>query len=189
MNVILFQTFITGESKHWLCTCNHGSGVVQVMDSLGLFISLNEFTILQITKIYSAPPKIPTLEIQTLSIQQQQGNYDCGLFSIANAMEVCLGNNPENVLYDQKQMRSHLYECFQRGVLTQFPKMSQEQEALPRPMRMLQKKKLFCYCMMPEEYDEMMIACDLCKRWYHCSCVKVDTNEIPRFWKCCICIF
>ena len=23
-----------------------------------------------------------------------------------------------------------------------------------------------------------MIACDLCKMWYHCSCVKVDTNEI-----------
>ena len=72
-------------------------------------------------------------------------------------MEVCLGNNPENVLYDQKQMRSHLYECFQSGVPTRFPKMSQGQEALPRPMRKLQKKKLFCYCMMPEEYDKMMM--------------------------------
>ena len=52
---ILFQTFIiTGESKHWLCTCNHGSGVVQVINSLGLFISLNEFTILEIANIYSA---------------------------------------------------------------------------------------------------------------------------------------
>ena len=169
---ILFQTFIiTGESKHWLCTCNHGSGVVQVINSLGSsFLSMS----LQSQK---SPISILLL---CLSIQQQQGNYDCGLFSITNAMEVC---NPENVLYDQKQTRSHLYECLQRQVLTQFLKMS------PRPMRKLQKKKLVCYCKMPEKYYKMTIACDLCKRWYHCSCVKVDTNEIPRFWKCRICNF
>ena len=133
------------------------TGVVNVlvMDSMGLFMSLNELTILQIARIYSIRRSKSFLEIQMLSVQQQKGAFDCALFAIANATEVCEGNNPEHVKYDQTKMRDHLLNCFGSRKLTTFPKMI-EQEILPRPTRVYHKIEVFCYCRMPEEYDYLM---------------------------------
>ena len=105
---------------------------MQVMDSLGLFMSLNLSTVLQIAKIYSIPTHShqSVLEIQKMSVQQQHGTVDCGLFSVAFAVELCLGRNPQHASFDQKNMRDHLYSCFTSGVITSFPKMSSN-ELLP----------------------------------------------------------
>lgn len=80
---------------------------------------LNESTILQMAKIYSVPHQ-SVLNIKILSVQQQQGMVDCGVFSIANAVEVCLGNNPEHITYDQAKMREHLFKCFTIGFSKEF---------------------------------------------------------------------
>ena len=103
------------------------------MDSLGSFMTLNLATVLQICKIYSAPPNHTTLKMRKLPVQQQNGTLDCGLFAVAYAVEVCMGNSPAAVSFDQKQMRSHLYTCLLDGVMSPFPKMSQAREFLPRP--------------------------------------------------------
>ena len=122
------------------------------------------------------------MEIQTLSVQQQEGNKDCGLFSIAAAFEICNGSNPEQAHFDQWKMRAHLIECFNEGKLTSFPRISAE--PLPRPMRKLCRIKIFCYCRMPENYDELMILCDSCKKWFHCYCVNINAEQIPYVWRC-----
>lgn len=84
---------IIGETHHWIWSCSpRGATFVQVMDSLGLFMPLN---VLQIAKIYSVPTDQSVVEIQKLSIQQQQETLDCGLFSIAFAVEICTGRNPQ----------------------------------------------------------------------------------------------
>ena len=160
---------------------------VKVMDSFALFSTMSLTTILQLAKIYSrsVPPTRSSLKIETLSVQQQEGTLDCGLFAIANAVEVCHGNNPENVRYDQKKMRSHLLECFYRRVLRPFPRGSSE--SLPRPTHRLQRIKLYCICRMPEEYGAKMICCDTCKSWYHYSCVNLQQAENPVYWECCVC--
>ena len=62
-----------------------------MMDSLSLFVPLNKSIRLQISKIYSLSKSC--LRIQTCSVQQQEGNRDCGLFSIAIAAEICFGNS------------------------------------------------------------------------------------------------
>ena len=53
---------------------------MHVMDSL--FMSLNLFTVLQIAKIYSLPKSQSVLQIHKMSVQQQHGTLDCGLFAI-----------------------------------------------------------------------------------------------------------
>ena len=70
--------------------------------SLALFHKMSLATVLQLGMIYShsAPSTQSFLEIEILSVQQQEGILDCGLFGIANVVDVCLGNNPENVQYD-----------------------------------------------------------------------------------------
>ena len=95
-----------------MCTCSlKGSSTVMVMDSMALFLSLNNSTILQISKIYRVPNCNFTLEIRTVSVQQQKGSSDCGVFAVAYAVEVCLGRNPQYARFDQTRMRNHLYEC------------------------------------------------------------------------------
>ena len=45
----------------------------------------------------------------------------CGLFSIANAIEVCEGNDAAKLKFNLGKMRKHLADCFTNKLLP-FPK-------------------------------------------------------------------
>jgi len=158
---------------------------VHILDSLAIFNDLNDDTIFQICKIYS--PLSSTkgfLKLQKLSIQQQSNNQDCGLFAIANMVEICYGNNPEDFSYDQNMMRNHLEECLLNKEMKPFPK-SLNPDTLPRPERRSTRIRLYCVCQMPENYDDHMICCEKCDMWYHYSCIKLDMT--PQYWECASC--
>ena len=175
-----------GSSEHWLCVSCCGNGVIQVMDSLGSFMMLNLATVLQICKIYSVPQNHTTLKLRKLPVQQQNGTLDCGLFAVAYAVEVCAGNSPADVSFNQKQMRSHLYTCLSDGVMSPFPEVSRAREFLPHPTDRSLNIKVYYTCKLPE-YDSFMIECESCKQWYHCSCVKIAPQKVPDHWQCSLC--
>ena len=50
----------------------------------------------------------------------QQG-VDCGIFPIAYSLEACMGNDLENVSFDNERMRCHLLNNLENGKLTPFP--------------------------------------------------------------------
>ena len=58
------------------------------MDSLGLLTDLSPNTILQIAKLVNTNKS--SFTVQKLSVQQQTGTSDCGLFVIAFAVGTCL---------------------------------------------------------------------------------------------------
>jgi len=158
------------------------STVVQVMDSLsnsGVKTSLE--ILLQIAKIYPAAKSI--LQINRLSVQQQVGIHDCGLFSIAYAVETCYRNDVQKSLFDQKSMRKHLHDCFNNGVLTPFSKQLKSQSVLYSVYK-VERFKVYCSCKMPEEFDTKMILCDQCHTWFHYKCVNLKLNQHPKTWKC-----
>ena len=150
-------------------------------------MKLNECTVLQIAKIYQVH-KLSHLKVLKLSVQQQNGMLDCGLFAIANAVEVCYGKNPESTIYKQKEMRQHLFRCFNEGLLSPFPKGDDSSDVLPRPQRFLLTINIYCLCRMPEIYDSAMIDCDRCHEWFHFRCVGLDENNVPRSWVCTHCM-
>ena len=158
------------------------------MDSLGMFMKMNVDSILQIAKIYQPATGASVLELHKLSVQQQHGTLDCGLFAIAFAVEVCLGNNVEVVSFKQKKMRSHLIDCLNKGIMSPFPKKHPNKESLPHPTSMVCAIKVYCYCKMPEQYDVKMISCDSCNHWFHYSCVNLQLNQSPRYWECPSCL-
>lgn len=101
-------------SHHWVCTAYVPGAAVLFMDSVALFGSgPNQSTTLKLSKLYAQTvwSSRSILNIESLSEQQQSGHLDCGVFAIANAVEVCLGTNPEKVQYKQDAMRAHLEEC------------------------------------------------------------------------------
>ena len=102
-------------THHWICTSCAPGGFVSVMDSRILFNPITPSTELQLAKIYGSLPVFPprsSLRVNIVSVQQQEGVHDCGLFSVAYATEVCLGRKPESVSFDQQLMRQHLIKTF-----------------------------------------------------------------------------
>lgn len=146
---------------------------------------LGRTLILQIANIYSVPPSRRYLWIKKLSVQQQAGVLDCGVFSIAFATEVCMGQSPEDAYFDQKLMRRHLRQCLVAGVMCPFPQSVQKPLfELPRPTAQILSILVYCHCRMPDIFDSDMISCD---HWYHFSCVGVS-KKVPKRWKCSSCI-
>ena len=148
---------------------------------------LNLSTVLQICKIYPAPCNESTLQLKRLSVQQQDGTKDCGLFSIAYASEICYGFSVSKASFDQKRMRPHLHRCLSEGTIVPFPKIFCDQEPIPRPSEGVVNVEVYCLCRLPENYDFLMISCDVCGQWYHGSCVGIESDKIPRNWTCSKC--
>ena len=86
--------------------------------------------LVQIAQLYSSYTSHSELSLRRVSVQQQNGYHDCGLFSIANATEICNGHKPEKACFDQSRMRTHLFSCLSKGQMQQ---MSSLQESIPRP--------------------------------------------------------
>ena len=95
-------------------------GLVTVYDSLNsnkFSTELNQ----QITSIYSPDTFAPTIR-QAHIVNPQKGGIDCGIFSIAYAIELIAGNDPMNYEFDQGSMRQHLISCLEKRKLEPFPK-------------------------------------------------------------------
>ena len=45
---------------------------------------------------------------------------DCGIFALANATALVHEENPSTFLYNQKEMRDHLFHCLEPGKLHLF---------------------------------------------------------------------
>ena len=105
--------------NHWTTVSTVGCvpGVVNVYDSLnyGLTTSIKR-TIANLVHTDK-----PTITIQRAPMQLQRGGSDCGLFAIASATAICNGQSPENIQFDQSQMRPHLLKCLEDKLLMPFP--------------------------------------------------------------------
>ena len=146
---------------------------------------------LQIAQIYG-----PTctskggLSIRKVSVQQQEvGTLDCGLFAVAYATEVCYGMDPAKASFEQSKMNIHLVQCLEAGNLARFPQTSKVTKGL-RPPSIVLHLELYCYCNMPESYEDM-IECESCKKWYHKTCAGINgltRRQVQRLaWLCKSC--
>ena len=63
----------------------------------------------------------PHLEVFIPPVQQQSGLSDCGIFAIAFAVHLLLGDRVEIVEFDQNQMRQHLLKGLKDRKFSPFP--------------------------------------------------------------------
>ena len=76
------------------------------------------------------------------------------------------GNDPSDVSFDQEKMRQHLVQCLEKGRLEAFPRQLNTARFNKRQTYDIE---LFCYCSMPECWDDML-QCELCEEWLHMTC-------------------
>ena len=176
--IIIFSVNTIGISSHWVCTATgNDTNEVLLFDSLWSTTILERMVELQIAQIYHhrcAGSK--TLTIRKVNVQQQLfGTSDRGLFAVAYATEVCHGRDPAKANFNQSLMKDYLLDCLEAGSIQRFPQMSKvpnrKQSAKP-PRSITIQVDLYCYCGMPEWYDNMIL-CDKCEQWFHKSCVNL----------------
>ena len=173
------QIHHTGKN-HWVCSTSI-NGHLRVYDSSSSKNITSSMEI-QLAECYQTLATDRTLAVELPPAQTQQGGVDCGLFAIAFAYELANGNDPSDVSFDQGKMRQHLVQCLEKGRL----------EAFPRQLNTARFNKrqtydigLFCYCSMPECWDDML-QCDLCEEWLHMACEGLKTAPKGE-WLCSVC--
>ena len=112
--------------------------------------------------------------------QQEEGSNNCGLFSIAAAYHVAKGDDITAIIFNEKRMRSHLVQCFERQKFTAFPK-SRMVGGVGRPELQHICIAVHCSCQQPDSFDQM-IQCDKCDTWYHYRCAKVKKAPLGDWY-------
>lgn len=118
-------------------------------------------------------------------VQQQQGGFDCGLYSLAFSYSLCAGTDPARVVYNQADFRSHFIHCLKQKEMSEFP----HDVVMKNPGKsLLRKVKIFCSCRLPNTGDAM-VQCSKCNEWFHWTCVGNDWQEnmSAEDWYCVSC--
>ena len=105
-------------ANHYCISTSFGSKV-SFYDSINS--SPTQQLLQQITALYSPDNSIPESH-QAVIIHPQEGSTCCGVFAIAYAFELALGNDPSLFVFDQSKMREHLLACFENRYVSPFPK-------------------------------------------------------------------
>ena len=75
----------------------------------------------QLKQIYQAAVENGHLKVTEMPVQQQLNATDCGIFSIAFAYHLAIGDELSNLDFSDEDMRQHLLECFNSEELRFFP--------------------------------------------------------------------
>ncbi len=167
-------------ADHWLTVEGVSPSVARVYDSMNYTTSMD--TQSQIAAVMQCMAASITLEVQ--NVQLQIGSSDCGLYAIAYATDLCYGNNPSNLRYNQSKMRSHLIKCLEGQKMTPFP------SRFRRPSHpKIEEVRVYCKCRLPDNGEEDMAACDNCNEWYHLTCgnIPAEVFSSETLWLCHMC--
>lgn len=110
-----FVQFLLIKDNHWITISNIGilDNAVNVYDSS--YSKMNSSTKTLICN-YCKNKKI---RINVMNVQQQKNGSDCGVFAIAFAKSLLLGEDPTNLIFCQP--RNHLYYFLPQRLIPKFP--------------------------------------------------------------------
>ena len=137
-----------------------------------------------------ARPTSESFRFDVMNIMSQPNLYDCGIFSIANAIEIACGRNPAKCVWDLVKARHHLIQCLEEGRIDRFPKIKERRVPFWGAIKTSEEENIYCTCRMPYDNVTDMIQCCLCNKWFHCACVDIcDLDDYcKKDWFCMKCI-
>ena len=127
------------------------------------------------------------IEIKVIPCAQQKNSYDCGIFTMANAISLVMGLNPEDLVYAQgsEVKRDYLMELFKKKKLEMFETMHRQcgldlENNFKRPTlsrirqnvvlpQMSHIFTIICFCNYPKSFGAIVI-CDNCQKTMHQRC-------------------
>ena len=107
------------DDSQWILATSIG-GVLSIFDSFGCG-SLSRSLQKQLLTKFHCLAHGRYLSVRICPSMKQTNFNDCGLYAIANLMELMTGNDPFNVVFDTAKMRPFLIECLNNGEIKRFP--------------------------------------------------------------------
>ena len=106
-------------TDHWiaLSTVGCADGEIEICNSLQLSPALHTQTVI----VQYLKSKLHSIKIKVVNVATQKGSSDCGLYAIAKMTSIANNDDPVNLVYNQQELRIHLQQCFENGVIEKFP--------------------------------------------------------------------
>ena len=172
---------------HWACLANKlckEDNIVELYDSLHMKPS--DTVQEQVSTIMNC--EAAAIIIRVMNIERQRSGHACGLYAIAAAVDLCLGNDPCSSLYDEENMRNHLELRLHKRAIAQFPQ--QFRDTSQRVLKEI-SVPVYCICCYPDckTCFADMVCCDSCGQWFHerCLCIQ-DIKALKKSkWFCFRC--
>ena len=142
-------------------------------------------------------PATNTISFKVQLVQQQSNQVDCGVFSIAFAVILALGDNPALVTYEQTSLRFHLNKCLKLGKFSQYPLINRKRQKRAKEITIT--NDVYCTCRrtyFQEDTEEspynFMAPCCICEDLYHKKCMNIPvkvfrSDTVAEVWKCKSC--
>jgi hypothetical protein len=171
---------------HWVTVSTVGAedgAEVYIYDSM--YPSVGTYTKKEVASILCTKKAI---KLKIMDVQMQAGGCDCGLFAIAFAIALASRIPPGKFMFDQSEMRKHLYTCLQKGQIVMFPTLKERR--VPVKIKNGDEIDIYCEYRMPDLRNVEMVECCKCKEWYHVHCVSVPHSALAdkKFkWFCNSC--
>ena len=177
------------DRNHWLTISNINSDhpeIVNVYDSMFSYSSSSLRA--QVASLLHTDK--PNFVLNFVDVHKQNGHDDCGIFSIAYAVALCMGMHPGTLMFEQNLMRHHLISCLQLFKFSTFPIKNKRRRNLK--IRSTENIKVFCICRMPDiPHQPDMICCSSCATWFHAGVcidsVPTDAWNKRVYWCCPSC--
>ena len=117
----ILNTHPKGGGLHWVTVStyeNPVSGAVKFYDS-SLALGVSTSIEMSVSNMLRSPES--SISIKLMNSDIQPNTNDCGVYAIAFAVSLAFGKEPAYLHFENSKMRSHLLNCLQSGVLTEFP--------------------------------------------------------------------
>ena len=126
-----------------------------------------------------------SIPLRIMNVSKQAGITDCGLYAIANLTALVLGNvEPTNVVFYQRELRSHYLECLENQKVMDFPVLKHRR--IQTKFKTLESILIYCSCHCGDDGLKMVV-CEQCEEWYHYRCINKETIEENAPWYCTEC--
>ena len=181
-----FIQILHNGSDHWLVITTIGTKHPEVLVYDSLYATVGDNVKSQIATLLCTQDH--AIQLKFVNVVKQAGGFDCGVFAIAYATALCLGESPGKYSFHQAQMRSHLKQCLQNEHFTMFPTIKERRHTGNNIISQVHIP-VYCSCRMPAMNP--MIECHSCHEWFHVGpCVTVTPKQMKdrKFkWNCTAC--
>ena len=184
-----FVQILNNGRGHWVTVSTIGTvhPNIKVYDSLYSCASSHLKT--QIAAVLATEKS--HIQLKFMDVPVQSGTSDCGLYAVAFAAALALGEKPEHFYFNQKRMRQHLLQFWRKELWKCFPQAEDKGYFRKSAVKAVEKIEIHCNCRMPEFPSVDMIQCRKCGVRYHLdTCVNVPTIYInsSKSWFCSRCV-